>query len=347
MALLKELSEARGVSGREGEVRNLIFEQIRDLIDEHRVDALGNLIAVRKARAQATTAVPKRVMVAAHMDEVGLMVVKIEKNGMLAFRPIGGIDPRLLLAKKVLVGDDKVPGVIGVKPIHLLTPEEREQVPKFDQMAIDLGVTSESATSRLTRLGDYATFDTAFEELSALAKGKAFDDRAGCAALIELLKSDYPFDLYAVFTVQEEVGLRGARVAAYSVEPDCAIVLEGTVADDLPKDKDVSPTTQLGAGPAITVMDNSFIPHQGFLKHIVSVAEQNGTPYQFKQPGIGGTDAGAIHLSREGVPSLAVAVPCRYIHSPVSMLHLKDFEHTVTLVRETLRTLTAEAIQTA
>ncbi len=347
MTFLKELSEARGVSGFEDEVRNLIFGKIRDFVDEYRVDALGNLISLRKARAKSRQAVPQRVMVSAHMDEVGLMITRIEKNGLLKFRPIGGLDPRLLLAKRVLVGDKKTPGVIGVKPIHLLKPEERKQAPTFETMAIDIGVTSQSAAENLTRVGDYATFDTAFEELDGIAKGKAFDDRAGCAVLIELLKEDYPFDLHAVFTVQEEVGLRGARVAAFSVDPDCAIALEGTIADDLPKKKDVSPTTQLGAGPALTVMDRSFIAHQGLLRHTIAVAEQNGIPYQFKQPGIGGTDSGAIHLSREGIPSITVAVPCRYIHSPAGLLSLEDFERTVTLVRETLRTLTTEVIQPA
>ncbi len=347
VAFLKELSEARGVSGCEGEVRNFIFGKVRDFVDEYRVDALGNLITLRKARAAAREPVPKRVMVSAHMDEVGLMIVQVEKNGLLRFRPIGGLDPRLLLAKRVLVGDKKIPGVIGVKPIHLLKPDERKRVPTFEKMAIDIGVTSSSAAENLTRVGDYATFDTEFEELDGMVKGKAFDDRAGCAVLIELLKEDYPFDLHAVFTVQEEVGLRGARVAAFSVDPDCAIALEGTVADDLPKKRDVSPTSKVGGGPVLTVMDRSFIAHQGFLRHAIRVAEQNGIPYQFKQPGIGGTDSGAIHLSREGVPTIAVSVPCRYIHSPASLMSLEDFQHTITLVRETLRTLTAEVIQPA
>lgn len=345
VTLLKELSEARGVSGREDEIRSILFRHVREYIDEHRVDALGNLIVVRKARASAGAPVPRKVMLAAHMDEVGLMITEITKSGLLRFQPSGGIDPRLLLAKKVLIGDNKVPGVIGVKPIHKLKAEELNQAPKYEQLAIDIGVTTQAAAEALTHVGDYATFDTAYEELGPYAKGKAFDDRAGCAVLVELLKHDYPFDLHAVFTVQEEVGLRGARVAAYSVEPDCAIALEGTIADDLPKKKDVSPTSRLGGGPVLTVMDRSFIAHPGMLRHAVAVAEKHGIPYQFKQPGIGGTDAGAIHLTREGIPSLTVAVPCRYIHSPVALLYRKDLEHTVALVRETLRTLTLDIIR--
>jgi len=314
-------------------------------VDEHRVDALGNLITLRKARVKPRKPAPKKVLVAAHMDEVGLMITEVAKNGLLRFSPVGGIDPRLMLAQKVLVGDKKIPGVVGTKPIHHLKAEEMKQVLKHDQLGIDTGATSQSQAEGQAHVGDYATFDTAFEELGELAKGKAFDDRAGCAVLMELLKADYPFDLYAVFTVQEEVGLRGARVAAYAVEPDCAVVLEGTVCDDLPKKKDVSPTSRLGAGPVITLMDHSFIAHQGMLRHIINVAEKNKIPHQFKQPGIGGTDAGAIHLSKEGIPSLAVAVPCRYIHSPVSLLNLKDFENTVFLVRQTLQTLTADIIR--
>ena len=345
MPFLKELSEARGVSGHEDEVRSFIYGKIRALADECRVDALGNLIALRKARATSAQPAPKKVMLAAHMDEIGLMITDIAKNGTLKFLPIGGIDPRLLLAKKVLVGGKKVPGVIGVTPIHKLEQKEMDQVLKHEQMAIDIGAASESEAGKLTHVGDYATFDTAYEELGDIAKGKAFDDRAGCAVLMELLKEDFPFDLYAVFTVQEEVGLRGARVAAYAVEPDCAIALEGTIADDLPKKKDVSPTSQLGKGPVVSVMDHSFIAHPGMLRHLVAVAESKSIPYQFKQPGIGGTDAGAIHLTKEGVPSLAVAVPCRYIHSPVALLNLKDFDHTVALVRETLRALTLDTIR--
>ena len=345
MSFLKELSEARGVSGREDEVRAFIYDKVRDLADECRVDALGNLIVLRKARAKASQPVPRRVMLAAHMDEIGLMITEIAKNGTLKFRPIGGIDPRLMLAKKVLVGDKKVPGVIGGTPIHKLEDKDMEQVLRHEQLAIDIGATSEAEAGKLTHVGDYATFDTAYEELGGIVKGKSFDDRAGCAVLMELLKEDFPFDLYAVFTVQEEVGLRGARVAAYAVEPDCAIALEGTIADDLPKKKDVSPTSQLGKGPVVSVMDRSFIAHPGMLRHLVAVAEAKGIPYQFKQPGIGGTDAGAIHLTKEGVPSLAVAVPSRYIHSPVSLLNLKDFENTVALVRETLHALTLETIR--
>lgn len=337
--ILKELSEAYGVSGHEVAVRQLIQDTIRDLVDEQHVDALGNLIALKRGSSSAPR---RKVMISAHMDEVGLMIVYVERDGWLRFRPIGGIDDRVLLAKKVLIGDARVPGVIGVKPIHLLEPRQRNQVMKVEDMNIDIGASKKEDVERSIKLGDYVAFDVSFSELGGpqrTVKGKAFDDRAGCAVLIELLRSSYTFDLYAAFTVQEEVGLRGAQVAAYAIAPDVAFALEGTVCDDLPKKKDLSPTTTLGAGPAITVMDRSVIADRRLVDILVESAEKSGIPYQFKQPGIGGTDAGVIHLSREGVPSAVVAVPSRFIHSPVCMLSLNDLDNTVRLMRETLARL--------
>lgn len=337
--LLRQLSEAFGVSGHETAVRQLIVDAIKDVAHEYRVDALGNLIALKKGDGTS-----RKVMVAAHMDEVGLMIVRVEKEGSLRFRPVGGIDPRVLLSKKVLIGDKKVPGVIGVKPIHLLEPRARQQVMPIEEMSIDIGASSKEEADNLVRVGDYAAFDVSFGELGdtlRTVKGKAFDDRAGCAVLIELLRDSYPFDFYAVFTVQEEVGLRGAKVAAYSVAPDLAFALEGTICDDSPKKRDVSPTTVLGAGPAITVMDRSVISDRRLVDLLLATAQQQGIPYQFKQPGMGGTDAGAIHLAREGVPAAVVSVPSRYIHSPVCLLSLNDLDNTIRLMRETLRQVDA------
>jgi len=333
--LLKELSEAVGVSGHEGAVRQLILDAIKGQVDEHRVDALGNLIALKKGHGEKR----RKVMVAAHMDEIGLMIVRIEKEGSLRFRPVGGIDHRVLLAKKVLIGDKKVPGVIGSKPVHLLEPRQRQQVVHVEEMSIDIGATSQDDASNLVKVGDYATFDVSYRELGGQLRavtGKAFDDRAGCAVLIQLLSGTYPFDLYATFTVQEEVGLRGARVAAYSIAPDVAFALEGTICDDMPKLKDVSPTTIVGGGAAITIMDRSVIADRRLVDLLVRTAEEHGIPHQFKQPNMGGTDAGAIHLARTGVPAVTVAVPSRYIHSPVCLLSLNDLDSTVKLMRETL-----------
>ncbi|MGD8397415.1 MAG: M42 family metallopeptidase [Anaerolineae bacterium] len=338
--LLEELSNAFGPSGCEDEVRRILARTLRDQVEELQTDALGNLIAFKRG----TGPEPRlKVMIDAHTDEVGLMITRIDKSGLLGFRAVGGIDPRLLLAKAVVVGDQRLPGVIAAAPIHLTKPGERKQVVKIEQMAIDIGAGSEDDAKKLVQVGDYAAFATRFEILDEAGlrtvKGKAFDDRAGCAVAARLADEAYAVDLYLSFSAQEEVGLRGARVAAYRIAPDVAFALEGTVCDDAPKKEDVSPTTELGKGPAITVMDHSFVADRRLNRLLVDTAEANEIPYQFKQPGVGGTDAGAIHLTRAGVPSAAVAVPSRYIHAPASILSLNDFDNLVTLMKATLHAL--------
>jgi endoglucanase len=357
--ILQELSDAIGVSGHEDAVRKIIAEAVRDHVDELRSDTIGNLFAVRlrplprgkKARGAKRTF---KVMIAAHMDEVGLMITGFDASGGLRFQPVGGIDDRVLPGKVLLVGPDKIPGVIGAKPVHLLKGDEWKQVVKIDSMVIDIGASSKEEAEKLVKLGQVAAFTTHYNKVGRTATGKAFDDRAGCAVLVELLRGGpagagarFPFDLHAVFTVQEEVGLRGARVAASAVEPDCAFVLEGTICDDLPKDKDTSPTTELGKGPAISLMDRSAFADRRLVDHLVATAEKLGIPYQFKQPGVGGTDAGAITRSKAGVPTVSVAVPCRYIHSPVARLSLDDFDNTVRLMRESLKRLTPDVLKRA
>ncbi len=336
--LLEKLSNARGVSGNEAEVREILIGAIKDRVDEYRVDTLGNLIALKKATSgRGRKRKMQHVMLAAHMDEVGVMIVHHEANGHLRFRPVGGIDSRVLLSKVVLIGKDKIPGVIGVKPIHLLKASERQQVMDIEAMTIDIGAKSKEEAQGLVKLGDYATFATEFAEMGdGLLKGKALDDRTGCAALVEILKRDYPCDLYAVFTAQEEVGARGARVAAFAIEPDFAFALESTVCDDSPKQKDGSPVTRVGDGPAITVIDNTMIADRRLVELLVETAKENRIPYQFKQAIAGGTDAGRIHLTKAGIPSVAVAVPTRYIHSPVSLLSKRDFENMIKLMSKAL-----------
>ncbi|MHB0856328.1 MAG: M42 family metallopeptidase [Anaerolineae bacterium] len=340
---LKQLSEARGVSGNEGEVRDLILEAVKDRIDSHHVDALGNLICVKRASGGGGERPwPRRVMLAAHMDEVGLVVTGINGDGTLRFERVGGIDERVLLSKQVLVGEKGVPGIIGFRPIHLISQAERQKTADISKAAIDIGAKDRAGAERLVQLGDYCTFRTSYEVLSEdglrTVKGKALDDRAGCAMLIDLLADTYAFDLVAVFTTQEEVGLRGATVAAYAVKPDIALVLEGTVCDDLPKKEDVSPVTELGRGPAITRMDRSLIADRRLVRLLTGTAERLGIPYQYKRAVAGGTDGGAIHLAGEGVPTGVVAVPCRYIHAPVSLMSLSDLDHATRLVREALHT---------
>jgi putative aminopeptidase FrvX len=339
--LVKNLSEAFGVSGREDEVRALLLREIKDRVDQCRIDGVGNLIAGK----QGTGKTGLRVLVAAHMDEIGLMVSQVEDGGHLRFYKVGGIDDRVLPAKAVLVGDKRIPGVIGFKPPHLSEKAERDQAIGFKQLAIDIGAESKAEAEKLVQRGDYAVFASEFVELQSdepswrAVQGKAFDDRVGCAILAELLRERYPFELVAAFTVQEEVGLRGARVAAYAAEADLAFVLECTGANEIPTDKDVSPSTRLGLGPAITVMDSSFIADSRLVSHLIRTAEDEKIPFQIKQPNIGGTDAGAIHVSRGGVPSVTVAVPCRYIHSPAGIMSLTDLDRTTALMREALMRL--------
>ena len=340
--ILEELSNAIGVSGDEGEVRAIVLDAIREHVDEFNVDTMGNVLAFKRGTGRNRL----RVMLAAHMDEVGLMVVGHDGDGFLQVRTVGGIDTRLLPGALLHVGPERIPGVIGVKPIHLLEPSERTKAPKIESLLVDVGAKGKDEAKKLAPLGTYAAFATQFRELGPTVSGKAFDDRVGCAVLVELLRGErFRFDLHAAFTVQEEVGLRGAQVAAYTIEPDCAFALEGTIADDIPKDKEGSPTTELGQGPAITVMDRSFIADRRLVRLLTRTADELDIPYQFKQPGIGGTDAGAIHLAREGVPSVTVSVPCRYIHGPVALMSLDDFDNTVRLMRGTLSRLTRRTLK--
>ncbi|MBN1248601.1 MAG: M42 family peptidase [Anaerolineae bacterium] len=337
---LEILSNAPGISGDEGEVRKAIRPLIRDSVDDLRVDALGNLIAHKAGTGDSDL----RVLITAHMDEVGLMVVGHNGDGTLKVDTVGGIPDRLLPGLSVYVGPDRICGVLGLEAIHRASTTSK--APKVSKLAVDIGASSQSQAEELAPLGTSIVFATRFQTLGRSCKGKAFDDRAGCAILISLLNGDpFPFDLYGVFTVQEEVGLRGARVASYTVAPDVGVALEGTLADDLPKeDDDVSPTTELGKGPAITVMDRSYTTPPRLLQHFIRTAQAQGLPFQLKQPGIGGTDAGGIHQARAGVPAITVAVPCRYIHSPVSLLRQDDLSNTAALVDAAIRRLSPETL---
>jgi endoglucanase len=339
--MLKQLSEAVGVSGDEGAVRVIIKEAIADHVDEMWVDNLGNLLAIKRG----TGAVELRVLLDAHMDEVGMMITGIESDGTLRFKPVGGLDNRVMLGKTVVVGPKQLPGVIGGKPIHLLERGEHDSVVRVKEMRIDIGAAKKDVASGKVKIGDRATFATEFVDLGPTMMGKAFDDRVGCAVIIDLLQGDpFPFDLLVAFTVQEEVGLRGARVAAYRLEPDIAFALEGTLCDDLPKEDDVSPVTELGKGPALSVMDRRTIADPRLVSFLASTAEKHGIPFQFRRVIGGATDAGAIHLSRSGVPSAGISLPCRYIHAPAAICSKVDFENTIRLMRAALNDLTPAVI---
>ena len=341
--ILEALSNAFGPSGCEQDVRALVLPQIRDHVDACQVDHLGNILALQRGTSDGL-----KVMVAAHMDEVGLMITGADDAGLLRFVAVGGIDVRVLPAKRVVVGKERLPGVIAVKPVHKTTADERSRAVPIDQLLIDVGATSKAEAEKLVGKGDYAVFGTRFQDLGSVAIGKAFDDRAGCAILIELVRrGPYPFAFHPVFTTMEEIGMRGARVAAFAVSPDVAFVLEGTICDDSPKKREGSATTELGKGPVISVADRSMMADPRLVRHVLRTAQELGLACQIKQPGKGGTDGGAIHLTRMGVPCLPVCVACRYIHAPVAMLSKRDLGQTVDLMEQSLRRLTPAVLAEA
>lgn len=326
--LLKRLTEAYGVSGDECDIRHILREELTSHVEEIHTDSLGNLY-MKKGIGRTP-----RIMVAAHMDEIGLMVVGFEKSGLLRVTKVGGIDDRVLVSKPVVVGAGRVPGVIGAKAVHLQKPAERKKAIEIDNLYIDIGARSQDEAEKLVKIGDYAAFvSTTREAGDNCLIGKAFDDRAGCAILAELLKEDFDLEVNAVFTVQEEVGLRGAGVAAYSVHPDVALIIEGTSAADVVGTKEAGHVTKLGAGPALTLMDSSYIAPQKMVDLVIGTAEKLGIPYQIRRLTTAGTDAGIISQTHGGILSAVISVPCRYIHSPASIMSMDDWQNTLRLAR--------------
>lgn len=330
--LLNKLSNLDGASGDEREVREFIKERIKDYVDMIEIDPLGNLICFKKGRKKGPI-----ILIAAHMDEVGFMITGKKQDGTLRFSKIGGIDTRVILAKTLRIGKEKQKGIIGVKPVHLLTEEVANKIPKIEELYIDIGAKSDKEIKDI-KIGDFAYFDTIFEKMSPnIVKGKAFDDRIGCSLIFDIVKEKLNFPFYAVFTTQEEIGLRGAMVIGNRIKPDYAIILEGTGAGDFPTEEDSARTPFLGKGPALTIMDRSMIADRDLLQKIIMIAKREGIPYQLKQPGIGGTDAGRIQISQRGVKCAVIAVPARYIHSPVSIMSMKDYKNTLRLVTSVLK----------
>jgi endoglucanase len=341
LKLLERLCNACAVSGDEGEVRTIVREQLQPIASELKVDALGNVLVTRKGSDGSDDR--PRVMLAAHMDEVGLMITNDEGDGIFRFDTVGTIDVRQLAGKAVWIGKDHVPGIIGAKPIHLVESGEQEKVISLDTLRIDIG-----PEGKKVKIGDRATFATPFTRLGPSVHAKALDNRLGVATLIELVKSAPPnIDLLAAFTVQEENGLRGARVAAYTFDPDLAIVIDSTPANDLPNWDDSENTqynTRLGAGPAIYVSDSGTISDPRLIRHLMETAEARNIPYQIRQPGGGGTDAGAIHKQRAGIPSVSVSVPGRYHHTAVAIARIADWGNTLKLLHAALERIGPEVL---
>lgn len=321
LKLLEKLCNVDGTSGDEGSVRDLIISEINGFCEWH-TDALGNIIAFKKGKR----APEKRVMIDAHMDEVGLIITSVTNDGFLKFKTVGGIDTSALMFREVTV-NSSVKGVIGGKPIHLLKESERKKLPEADSLYIDIGAASRLETLACVGIGDCAVLNGGFRVIGNKLLSKALDDRIGCALLITLLKQDSEFDFYATFTVQEEIGLRGAKAAAYSVNPQSAIVLEATTAADIAGVPEENTVCKLGEGPAVSFMDRATVYDRAYY----NAALNSGIKCQPKSAVAGGNNSGAVHLSREGVRTLAISVPCRYIHTPSSVADCEDIENALKL----------------
>ena len=339
-ALIRQLSEAVAVSGDEHAVRSLVLQAVQDSADKLEVDALGTVLATRTGTSRRR----ERVLAAAHMDEVGVMIMSIESDGLLAIEAVGGLDPRVLLGKQLWVGRQRLPGVVGATPVHLLKDDEEKRPVAFDALRLDIGAGSREAAAKLVQPGDRATFATSFRNLGGTLRGKALDDRVGVALLIELFRtSRFEFDFTAAFTVQEEVGLRGAQAAAFAIDPVAALVLEVTPANDLPpqpgETENVRYNTRLGHGAALSLADSSTLYPRVLVQHFAAIAVRDQIPFQYRQPGGGGNDSGGIQRRRSGIPVVALSVPGRYIHSPAALVRLSDVRAALQLARAALSEL--------
>lgn len=335
---LEKLSNACGVVGRENQVRTLLVEMLKPYADEIQIDRMENVIAVKKGKPKA----PK-IMLAAHMDEVGLMVKTINKDGFLQFSKMGGIDDRILPAQKVVIHTKKTiyPGIIGSKPPHIQKEEERKKIINLDALFIDVGAENkEDAINRGIAIGDAVAFDVQYNKLGRdVVMGKAFDNRAGCAAMVETMKllEKTECTVCAVGTVQEEVGLRGAATAAFGVDPDLALALDVTFAGDVPGVREYDTSVKMGKGPALTISDSGLITHPKILRWLQDTAEKEKILIQLESGLLGSTDAARISITRQGIPSGTISIPTRYIHSPVGVLSLKDVEESAKLAAAAIR----------
>lgn len=331
ITLLEKLCNALAVSGDEGEVRQIVLDEVRPLADDVKIDPMGSVLVQKAGTGENRV----RVMLDAHMDEVGFMLVADEGDGIYRFETVGGIDVRQLVGKQVLVGRNKTPGVIGSRPIHLTTPDERQRKIPLDMLRIDMGLGGKA------KVGDRAGFATKFRRVGPSIFAKAIDNRIGCAILIDILRNALPnVDLCLSFSVQEEIGLRGAKVAAQIFKPDVAIAIDSTPANDLPTydgSENTFYNTKLGLGPAIYTYDIGTISDPRMVRLLTEAGDAEGIPYQYRQPGGGGTDAGAIHRALAGIPTVSVSVPGRYAHTSTLVSRLDDWANTIALIQAALR----------
>jgi len=335
MELLKKLCEAPGISGYENQVTDIIKEELKNVCDEVEIDRLGNVIGLKKASDKEGDSLPKKVMLAAHMDQIGFLVKSIDKNGFIRFAVVGGFDPKTLVAQRVIIhGKEKVVGVIGSKPIHVMEEEDKKRAPLMKEFFIDAGL-EKSEVEALIQPGDAIIFDQNFIQMNdKVVTSLALDNRVGVYVLLEAVKrvKNHQVDIYAVATSQEEVGLRGAITSSYSIAPDFGIALDVTVAMDTPGIKEEEKGCSMGKGAAISVMNSSMIAHRGLYLFLKELAEKNNIKYQMDVMERGGTDAGAMQKSRSGVITGGISVPSRYIHSVVEMCHRDDIEASISLL---------------
>ncbi|HET7579011.1 MAG TPA: M42 family metallopeptidase [Bacillales bacterium] len=347
--MLKDLTDAKGIPGNEKEPREVMKKYITPYADEVHTDRLGSLVAVKKGKADG----PK-IMVAGHLDEIGFMVTQIDENGFLRFQPVGGWWEQVMGAQRVTVMTRKgdVPGVIGSKPPHILQPDERKKSVDMKDMFIDVGAANKEEAMEFGILpGDSVVPVCEFTVMKneKYLLNKAWDNRIGCAIAVGVLKNlkdaDHPNVVYGVGTVQEEVGLRGAKTSAHFIQPDIGLTVDTGIPGDTPGITDKDALAKIGEGPQIIVYDASMVSHKGLRDFVTDTADEKGIPYQFDAVPGGGTDSGAIHLTANGVPALSITIATRYIHTSASIIHRDDYENAVKLITEVIKRLDAETVK--
>lgn len=338
-ALLKELCLTNGISGDENIIREIIISEIKGYATNFKIDPLGNILVFKKGKEQAKN----KVLLSAHMDEVGFIVTEITDDGLLKFDEVGGIDRRVVLGDRVVVGNN-INGVVGIKPVHLSKGDEQNKIPEYEDMYIDIGANDKNDALKYVSYGDSVSFKSFYQNNEKTIISKAIDDRAGCCMLVEMIKSDLPYDMYFSFVVQEEVGLRGAATAAYTIKPDFAIVLEATTAADIPSVDETKQICKVSGGTVVSFMDKRTIYDKELIKKSFEIAESTGNKIQYKKAVAGGNDAGAIQKSRSGVRTIALSVPCRYLHSQLSLISIADYNSTLKLAFELAKTISGGEI---
>jgi putative aminopeptidase FrvX len=335
--LLKRLCETPGISSREDQIRRVVLNEMTPLVDSVTIDPMGSIVGHKKGCNGP------RVMIAAHMDEIGFLVRYIDERGFLRLQPIGGFDPRVLIAQRVHVHGfcgDKLLGMLqpAAKPIHLLSDDDRNRPPKMEELFVDLGLTAEQVKAKV-EIGDAVTLARTAEVVGGNVVSKSLDNRLSVFVMLEALRqlSAHQCEIFAVATTQEEVGLRGSTTSAYHIKPDIGVALDVTLAGDYPGCSESEQVTRLGLGTAIKIMDSSLICHPKLVRHFRDVAEQHEIPYQLEILPRGGTDAGGIQRSRGGVPSFTLSTPCRYVHTVNEMASVHDIECSIELLKEWLQ----------